>query len=268
MPAKATLVDMSLYTIGGASQLAFIRDAMLRTNIDQVDGRPITRLGKSAQAVKRSATLETTLMSTVSAPTKVTNLDVSALTIGGTSYNADLRGGSFAGQFTLAEGSGVVDFWKYPVVVDKDYTANVKIGVASTAATAIAVAMYGAASALALVFSITINGIPITLPMLGTEFSHAFTDGDVQIWDVALQGRSPDTGAYPTAPTLASTLLEKAFNDPGTALAVAMTSKSVGGLAYAGNFIYSGFSFDFNDASLVNTQYTFASQGAVTATPN
>jgi len=266
MSARATILDLSAFTIGGTSQLATIRDVAYSVTPEHVEGKPIVRMGGSAQPVKRSATVSTPLMTVVSDPTKVTNLNISAFSIGGVDTLANLIGGSFSGSFSLAEGKGVADEWAYPHVVGKDYAATIRIGVPATIAMGIPTAVHAATTAsLPMVFTITISSVAVTLPMLIANYRHLFTENDIQVLEVELVGRSPDTGTYPTAPTGTTTLLEKALNAPGTALAFVLTSKAAGGVSYTGNFVYSSFSFDFNQSSIIATQYEFASVGAIAA---
>lgn len=268
MSARSTILDVSVFTIGGTDFLGSYKDAEYRVNVAEDDGKPASRAGASAQPVKRSAVLRTTAMSVISAPAKVTNLHLDALSVGGVAMKANVRGGSFSGTMQHDEGSGDDDEWAFPNFVGKDYGANLQLAVPATFDATIEALLHAAdADGLDVVFIVTLNGVAIEVPMLITDCAHLFREGAIQMLDATLAGRSPDSGNYPTAPTGTTTILEKAFNAPQTALAVALTNKAGIGLGRArtGNFLFSSFGFDFNDQAVVKTTYEFASQGAVTS---
>ncbi len=266
--------DLSVFTIGGTDYLSTARDIMYRLTNDTVDGKILKVLGRQAQVVKRGIELQTGQFTNFSTPVRVANLDISAFTIDAIDYKAKLLGGSFNISLEHKEASGVADLWKFPIVTAKDFTARAELLIPASAAATNPARVFGADAHSAtvansqMVFSMTINGVAITLPMVVKSFEHRLNDGDYQRVGVELVGQGPDSGSYPTAPAGSTSLLEKAFNAPGTALAGVLTPKAGAGEgnSYAGNLIYQGVSFDFNDASLIVPSFSFVSQGTWTQT--
>lgn len=266
--------DMSVYSVGGVDLMDYFHDTSLEITADTVEGRSLAYLGRSARGVKKGGQIQTSLMSSSgnSCQSRVSNLNVTALAIDGTAYATMLRGGTFRGEYTIVEASAVGDFWKYPYGIAKDYTADVDLmlplSATANAARTIAVDVCSSdPEDLCMVFSVTINSVAYTLPMMITKMTHKWSDNDLAMFSVSLKGKGPDSDSgYPTAPTGTTTLLEKAFNDPFTALSYTITPyAAVGkGESYTGNCVFGGFSFSFNDASLIMLDYTFLTQGAVT----
>lgn len=268
--------DISVWTVGGTALLDYIHNVSYTATVDTVEGRSIAYLGRSARAVKKGAQIRTGVMSSSgnTCQNRVTNLNVSAITIDAVSYATMLRGGRFSGEFTVAEASAVGDLWHYPYITAKDYTVEcelmIPLSATANAERLISLDVHSTdPEDLCMVFSITINSIAYTLPMMVTSWELTFNDNDIVIAKVTLKGKGPDSDTgYPTAPTGTTSLLEKAFNDPLTALAFTFTPNpsTTYGIQYTGNVIFGGFSFSFNDAQIIDIDYTFLSQGTVTQT--
>lgn len=269
--------DITVYTVGGIALLDYIHDTVYRASVETVEGRSIAYFGRSARAVKKGGEFRSKIMSDSGSTcqNRITNLDVSALSIDGTAYATMLRGGSFTGDFTIVEASAVGDLWKFPYIVAKDYSAEVDL-MLPLSATANASRLVGAdihssnTEDLCMTFSITIDGVAYALPMMVVGIEHQFNDNDLAMYKVSLKGKGPDSDvtAYPTTPTGTTSLLEKAFNDPQTALAYTFTpySTAAKGISLTGNLLIAGFSFTFNDKQIIDIDYTFHTQGAVTET--
>jgi hypothetical protein len=272
MANKQITGDMSVFSIGGTSVLAVCRNVTYDLEFDKVDGSPVLVQGRQTQLMKRGGTIDTTLMSTISDGLRVNALDCSVFTIGGTDYLALLKSLRFNGALETEDSEGATGAWKwFQYKGKKDYTAEADLFLPITAAGALGVLAHGASrTALDLAISMTINSIPITVPMTAHKFTHMFDDGQFQMYKVALSGKAPDSlvTAYPTAPTGTTSLLEKAFNAPGTALAFALTSHATEGLVYSGNMVYSKFNFEIADGQLISNTYGFQTQGAITAAQN
>lgn len=265
--------DMSVFSVNSVDLLALLKDCSIKTNFDIIDGKPITRMGKSAHQVKKGAVIDYTNFSTVSQPQRVTNINVTAMSIAGTDYIGTCRSGTFSGSYTHVEGSGIGDIWKAPYVTEKDYRFSGEFQVVDSATANIW--QNNADEIFAnnltsgnITLSFTINSITFTLPCSISSAEWKGAEGGLQTVSLELMGRSPDSGAYPTAPTGTTTLLEKALNAPGTALAFSSTNTS--NVSYdvniACNAIIQAFSIEFADAALVLEKYTWASTGTVTPT--
>jgi hypothetical protein len=267
--------DISLVTIAGVDQTVELANITYSGDIDLQEASPIGRPHASSHPVKQGLTISTGLYTTISAPTRVTNLNVTGFTVDAVALITMLRGGTFSANYTLQEGSAVNDLFKWPVVTKTDFTLDGKL-IIPTAALGTDNVSHVISPAWAsttigdknMIFSMIINGVTIALPMVIQSFTHAFTQADLVAYDITMKGQDPYTGTYPTTPTGTTTLLEKGLNDPGTAIAFALTSHASEGVAYSGNAVYSGMSFSFDDGTVITNDFTFVSQGAVTAPTN
>lgn len=273
--------DLSVFTWGAGptSLVAVVSNVAFSLDADLVEGRGIKYRGKNPQAVKQGGVLSTTLMSDVASCFRVANVDVTGFELDGVNYLAYLRGGSFNGTFDHDEAGGVGDYWKYPLVTIKDYSAEVTLNLPNSGtANAFQDTMgdlFHATPATAIanrnvVFDITINGVNIEVPMIVASARLNLEPGRLQTVTFSLQGKDCDPTHYPTVPptTSTTTLLEKAFQDPKTPLAFALTPKSANSAALAGEMVFSSFGFSFDDSQIIATNYEFLTHGAVTSTPN
>lgn len=270
--------DMTVLSVGGNSLLGIIREVRYRGEIAQVDGSVLNRVGLSAQPVGKDASFETTNHSVLSAPLKVSALDVSAFTIGGGSYVGLFSSFELSGTNTFDEARGGNNIWSYKQFITKDYSATgtIRIDDASNVLRALHADFHNAGTntaqrqALQMALAFTINGVSVSVPMTLTNVEHGVSESGVQQYTVTLSGQSPDTGDYPTAPTGTSTLLEKAFNAPQTALAILFTPiGTVGqGGQLGGNVKIASFQISVQERNLVLERYTFVNDGPITWTNN
>lgn len=268
---RVTTADVSVFSVGSVDLLALLKNARIVANIDQVDGKPFTRLGKSAHAVKKSLEISYSNFSTVSAPQRVTNINVTAFSYGGTDYIGTLRSGTFSGEFTHVEGSGIGDVFKSPYVTEKDYKLSAELQLVDSATANwwqnnADELLGGNLTGVNITVSFTINSVAITMPMSISSAELVLDEGGLQTVRIECSGRSPDSGDYPTAPTGTTSLFEKALNAPKTALAYSITNAATSAydVNLAGNCIIKSFSIGFQDGALVMEDYSYASQGTVT----
>jgi hypothetical protein len=265
MSARATPLDMTVLSIGGVSQLPFFRSAKLLLDSDRVEGKSIVMSGGSKQQVKKFGVLTLDLMSTVSGSTRVANLDLTELLLGGLDLTDDLRSMSFNGTLTHAEGSGAGDAWKFPNFVGKEFTSQLSVAIPATSPKDLHAYITGATSAAEAALDFTLNSVNIEVPMLVTTVGLPYEENGIQMADISLEDRAVYGAVYPTVPTGTTSLLEKFFNAPQTGLTFAMTTKTgAAGHVYGGTFLPKSFSFRIEDAALVVTSFELASQGAVT----
>ena len=266
--ARATNLDLSTLSIGGSSVLSDLKEATISFDIGEEESSILTRAYESHSATTRSATLRTRHLSAISAPTKATNLDVSAFLVGGTSYLGHLESGSIDVTWQHGEGKAMSDAWLYPVLVKKSIQGEGNLIVPASSGAMLALkAGNSTLSDLALTFSVTItlSGSAVTFTFAGLlkSFEHMISDAATQKHRVQLIGRDPDSGTFPAAPTGSSTLSEKVING-SAALTVSAVAKASGGAQYDGNFLPKSMKISFSNAGLVTTEYEFASQGAIT----
>lgn len=272
--------DLSVFSVGGNSLLTVIKGVEYEVSPTNADTSTISRVGTRRQKVKNTAMLRTATMSTLSGDSGMvaSNLAISAFTIGGVDFLSYLKGGSFSGSFTEEDTSGPADAWTWAQIFGKDYSAEVTLMIpaagdsqtpnfARSLMDEIHDADLNDQDTTRVAFSITIDGVAITVPMIIANVKHVINEKTHQIITLSLEGNDPGTGDYPTAPTGTTSLLEKAFNAYNTALAVVLTpAAGAAGLTYAGNVIFGPFSFSFNNAEIIQIQYEFHNRGAFTAT--
>lgn len=257
---------VSVFSVGGNSMLAVYEDVSYDIEETQVEGSIIARPGETPQGVKLGAKIATNLMSTISAPDRVSHLNLSVATIGGVSYLGLIKSLKFSGSYTQKMRAGVGAWFKRPQNVKKAYSISVVLDCDDAIASAFMIPMHSTTSAdRNMILSITLNGIAITLPCRLQKATSGAKRDELQEISLELVGRSPDTGNFPTAPTGTSTLLEKAFNDWKTALAFEYDSAVAAGFTVSGSMIFSSFSFEIADEQLVSTSYAWDSYGTVTA---
>lgn len=265
MSARAISGDLSVWSINSVSQLAFLGDASIMIDHEDVDGSPITRIYESSQIVGSSGTVKCSLMSVLTGATKINNLDVSAFTVGGTSYLAGLDSGSLQVEWTHQEGKAVGTQWAYPVVTKKKISMDATLKIPTSGGGGLMLLMDSATSGLEVVASITINSVATTFAGLLKSIDHTFAHGDVQKYKVQIKGRNPDTGTFPAAPTGTTTILELFLNTLSS-ISFAITAKASGGSVYSGNMLPKSLNMQWANGQLVMVDVEFATQGAVTIT--
>lgn len=272
MGNKQTSGDVAVFTIGGSSQLAVLNAVTYDLEFDTEDGSVVSQDARVLQKGKRGGTIKYTQYSTISDGLRVSALECSVFTIGGADYLPTLQNLRFSGENETGDSSGAADKWKYNQWKGKrDYSVEIDLWLPATAGVALAAEMHNAARATThLTVSFTLNGVAITLPMNVYKAVHKITDGEFAMYTISAKGMRPDNlaTAFPTSPTGTTTLLEKAFNAPGTALALVLTSHATEGVAYSGNAVISAFGFEITDGKVVKTDYTFLTQDTWTATAN
>lgn len=260
--------DLSVFNVDG-DLLANVGSVTLETDWATVERSPVNRLGEAETPVREMGRLDFDIASLHStAPLRISNLDIGAFTLGGTSYLATLRGGSVSATHKVKSVPGVADRWDLPIVTKKRYEAEIEVALPDVASALFAEVPFDTIANQLKAFSITINGTAFTFPGLLKKFTHAFAYGEEQVYRALIVGESPDVGAYPTAPVGTANLLQTCLNDPRTPLAFAITSHATQGMDYDGNLIASSFGFTFNDAAIVQERYSMLTVGAPTGAKN
>ncbi|MFN7171996.1 MAG: hypothetical protein ACK4P3_04330 [Fimbriimonadaceae bacterium] len=255
--------NLSTVTIGGSDLLAVVREARVETRSVTVEGRTMARSGRTPQRVKKGVWVRTTNLSTISSGVRVSHLHVEQLRIDDVELAPSFIEGSLFGDFRSVEASGIGEAWLNPQLVEKGYRfKGVCMADAGSAATLKALAastLDGPATTLKL----RINGLDIEIPMLVRRIEQVATFADVQRFEVELEGRSPDSGAYPTSPTTTTTLLGWSLNDPNTARTFLVQTTGSVPIEASGSVIPDRFLVSFRNSELVRESYVFRSRGEV-----
>ncbi len=261
---KSTGVDVSVFSLGGASFLEDLNGARLVTDVDLFESAGVTMGGSRPVVAKRSAVVEADLMSSGGVGTRVTGLDLSSVEMGLTEHVGLVRRLRFDGFIEHREGSGAKDVWKFPVAVRKAFAIKLELAADSEGPFDCAVRAFGSILGLSFVIGIVLNGVRVELPVVVKRFVHQMKGGEIQSWILDLAGQAPVSEVYPTWPVGSGNLLAAAMNAPGQSLSLEMASRAAGGIAYEGEFAVREFGFGVRDGEVVVTRYVFASRGAVT----
>lgn len=259
--SRAVRADMSVFSVGGTSVLALAKNVQFEFTNDTEDGKSIATRGSRHDIVKQSAKITTGIMSNIGgggSDARVTNFDITNVTIDSVEYVTLQRGGSLTVTNKYVEGSGAADRWKVPIYESHEIVIKTKIGVATAAFPTIGGKVDAALTGHQVTVSLVIGSTTITGPFLIKSISHMFTEGEIQVLDCEFVQR----GALTTSPSTPN-LFAYALTDQGTALALALTSRSSNGAAYTCDGHIESMSFSFDDAKIIETQYTFISTGAV-----
>lgn len=256
----ATALNVSVFTLESYSAKAVATSAGLRFVNRTTDGRVISDANAKNCITKKAAILRYNGYSE-GATCKVGGLDVTALSIGGQDYLARCISLGFDVQNEFKQADGIGDTWEALIFAGQSLTAKATLNVGLTVNRALmTAAASGTLSNCNITFTVTINSITVTIPMVIQELEHSFDAGDIQKWDLVLGPR----GAA-SAPAGTSTPLELALNVPGTSQTLALQTKaSTGGIIYGGEFMVESYSMNVSNGALLGESFTFRSTGAVT----
>lgn len=268
MAVRYAGTNISLYTVGGIALVPTGYSFSATVNNESVDAGLITRMGKNNQPVKQGVALSVERNGVTSGSTRVSHLNVSAFTIGGTSYLNVLKDLNFSGSFDQVMQAGIGEKYQKPQVVAKDYNITCSLNVESGDSLTLAALIGGADfSNVDQAVSFTIDGVTITVPMNLMTYELSVPRYDLQTINLTFQGADPGSSAYPTAPTGTTSLLEQVLNTPTAELAFSfqnVDSGDVNGLRLSGNCVAESFSIQTSDGALVSETYQFQSYGTVT----
>lgn len=262
MSARATQFDVSVLTVDSVNYTGIVDSVSLTKTVATAEGQAISRKYNNPQAVKNSWNLSFSSKNTKSGAFRVTNLDLTANTIGGTAFAADTESLTINVNAVHAMGDACQDGHAFPVYTGStiDGSAVLKVPTGSVPL----MAALDAPGDADLSFTFTLNGVQVAFPILVTGLTHTAAVGQVQTVNVTFVGQDPLTGNHPVAPTGTTTILEKVLNAPQTALAIAFTSKANGGVAYSGNALIQSYSASINNSSVVTESMTWVGVGALT----
>lgn len=261
--------DVSVFSIGGASQLAFFDGVTLSVDVVEVEGKSASMIWDSPQVATRSGKLSTGLLSTKSGSTRVSFSDMTVLTINGVDLLCDYNNLNFNVQYKHTEGAGGCSVDDYPLVSGASISIDGTFLVDATTPAALGFfdkIVSGTLSDLDMVVSFTINGVATTLPclLIGAELG-ARMDEKQEV-KLKLKGKAPQSGTYPTAPTGTASLYASALTTPRAAYALVFASKAVAGRQFTFNAVLSQMSLTVDRGQLVKNQVDFATQGSITVT--
>jgi hypothetical protein len=257
---------MAVLSVAGADILADFNSVTLSIESNLVNGAKSTRRGQTPQMTKKSGRIEVAVEDMISNPDRVSHLDLTAISIDGTSRLGDVRSVDLGVRYTSQMTAGAGELWTKPQNITKDFAITVELdaedGIASALFIDSASSTYAHGN---FAFTFTLNSVTVTIPCRLQSVSLAAQRDDLQRITLTLQGRDPGTGDFPSAPTGTSSILEKALNDFFTPVAIDFHSKSgTGGVDVSGNAIWESFNVRIEDEQLVAVNYALINDGAWT----
>lgn len=279
MASKVYDGDLSVFTLGGASQLDYTMRAQMVTDPTLDDGSAVTSGGERAEVVKRGFSIECSLLSTgsVNTASRACNLDLSAFSIGGVDYISYVKGGSFNGSYPCFDSSGAGDVWKWMQTEANrtKVTVTVDLLIPRATATANALRVLGAlidtndAEDALVALSFALNGVTVALGVtIGNVTMEQARGGGAFLFRVTLEGRAPVSGDFITSPAGTTSLFEKFCNAPATGLAFGFTP--FGTVSYGRGWTGDGtshgvawesFNFSWEDGKIVTSEIRFQGFG-------
>lgn len=259
--------DISIFSIGGADQLAYFDNVTLNIPNTMVNTASVGANGQRSSIAKTEATINVNLRGVSSTTSDATtHLDLTSLAFDGytfTCFSSFTLNISYVEQPLPCVGERYRMFDNTNLILTATIVAQCVNGMAEAF-----MVPFSDAAALADSYgnlSLVYNGVTYTIPMGLQEVSLGAERDGVQELNIKLDGRAPDTGAYPAAPTSTTGLFNKALNAYNTALAVSFQSiAGTNGINASGNFKFVSASFELADEQIVPVSYQFKSHGAVT----
>lgn len=257
---------LNTFSIGGNSQLEFFENATLTFNEDHQEGAPVSRFGGNSQGVKKNGQIDVSLFSDSSTDIRVSHLGLSAAALGSVDL---LAYGGVANlslnidyQHRMKPGAG--ELWAYPIVTDAIISATMEVGWDTSDAPALVHDFLGATYAnMNKVLAFTVAGTEFEIPFRMRSLGIPVEKAGLKIYTLELADRSARSGVT-VKPTGTTSILQKAFNAPKTALAFAFQPDSAATEAITGDMVFRSLRMDVRDGALVPIQYGFSTQGAVT----
>lgn len=259
--------DISIFSIGGADQLAAFDNVTLTLSNTMGNTASVIANGQRSTILKTEGMIDVNLRG-VSTTTSdaTTHLDISSLAFDGytfTCFSSVALNISYASQNLPCVGERYRLFDNTNLILTATIVAQVVSGMAEAFMVPFsdAAALADSYGNLALVY----NGVTHTIAMGIQEVSLGAERDGVQELNIKLEGRAPDSGAYPAAPTSTTGLFNKALNAYNTALAVSFQSiTGTNGINASGNFKFVSASFELADEQIVPVSYQFKSHGPLT----
>ena len=262
MGARKTGLDISAFSLDGSDLLATLTSVSIAINGVEVNGSGIADQFVTAIWAGGKGTITAKLNHQTSGAAS-TNLNVTAWSVGGTSYVGDLRSGSIKITNPSTEVKGISDKWSYPQAVG-GRSMEISGQLMVPAATVLNALMTKASSATVsdhtLAFTSTIGGDTFAVDTILLNATHSAERGEVQQLDVQLKSSGTPSGTgsgiYTVAITgdaLLSIVLDTEAGQYGT-----------GGAALVA--LVTSMDITFSDGAVVEVSLTLEVQGQPTVT--
>jgi hypothetical protein len=257
---------LNILSIGGNSQLEFIENANYTFTEEGAEGAPASRFGGNDQGTKMSGKIEFSLFSDQATDVRVSHLDLSAATWGSVNLLSPniLSNMQVRIQMVHKMNPGTGQLWAYPIVADGKFEGSLKLGMDRAAVPQILIDMFSATYGdKNRVLAFTLNSVGVSVPFRQKSAAIPVEKDGLMEYTLDLADRSARAGVT-VLPSGTTSLLEKAINQPKTALAFVFRPASHPSINISGNMVWETFELNIEDGKLVPSKLTFATQGTVT----
>lgn len=253
MADRKTALDVSSITIAGTDFKDRTIDASIVGEVTNEDGKSFVDRYSEAAATKYKLTFSTEMLRGAN-DARITNLDVTVFTIGGTAQIGNIKSGSINVETKASENAGIKDKWTFPNSTGTDIELRGTLFV-TTVATELATIGGGVLANLKVACTVTINAQSVVLAGLITNATLRATRDGVQEYDVTIKLR----GSGSLAAAGQAILVDVITGD-----AIVTYSLNVDGNTYSGNALIMRASVDFSDGQLLRERFEFENQGTPT----
>lgn len=265
MAQRAYKGVLNTFSIGGSSQLAFLREAEVSIDPVLVEASSILYPGGNNNETKREISIMADLMSDVTAATdrRDCHLQVSAATLGAVNLLSPqiLGDFDFTVEHVIQQSYGTSQAWAVPITVDRMLKASLNLAVDSTAAPALLSAMGSSTyTDRDLILDVTIDGVQIQVPMRAGPAKIPITKDGLIHFTIDLFDRSARSGVT-VLPSGTTSLLEKAINSYSTVVAYSFIGAAANAISIAGNMVWKSYNMKVRDREIISVVANWENTG-------
>lgn len=263
MAQKATHDDWAVFSLEGGDYLGDTIQLTLEQGADLTDPTGIGDINDDSCPQKLFCNFRASILDDVSGGCRVGAIDVSALTLGGVNIYAEVESAniSIVNAFRRAEGVG--DKWRGFSFTKQRASGTITMMVPTDFASLDQPLLDCFSSTIPdrdMVLAFTVNGAAWSIPFVIERAAHSVVRDDLQKIVFTLA-----PGGAPTLPSGTGSLILKAMNAPSVSQTLVLSSKAAGGIAYGGEFLPESVGFSFTRGELIVTDYSYISEGTITA---
>lgn len=263
MAQKATHDDVSVFSLEGNAYLSETTRVEIVQGAELVDPTSLGDTNEDSCPQKLFVNFSASIMDNVSGGCRVGAFDVSALTLDSVNLYAEIESANFTINNRYSRADGIGDKWQKHSFDIQAVSGGLTMMVPSDYASLDQPLLDAFSETIPnrdMALAFTVNGSSWSIPFVVRQATHTMVRQELQrvSFDLA-------PGGAPTLPSGTGSLILEAMNDPSTSQTLALTSKAAGGIAYAGEFLPQSASFAFRRGELIVTDYSYISEGAITA---
>lgn len=258
----------SLIIQAGANLVCSLENATWTASKANSDVRGLCRPGALNQRTSRTGTLAVKAFGNSTSGFVNTDVDLTALTLGGQTVVPQLYTLTIGGTFDKAALPAIGVSGTAMGVTGQNYNGSVEVQIDDTdIVQALIIASEGDDNAAAQVnLSLVLNGVTIAFPVQLDGNTHAFNQGQYQRITLPFVSQAPARGtAFPTSPSGSLPgspgLLDYALLSPRTNLSFDFISKLTHGVRRQGFLTWDGFSITVADGAITDFSYNWSTYG-------